>query len=529
MKKFLTKNIYLLSILVIYSFLMLLVLNWGIPNYNHPFTYHMDEWHQMQAIKNLFIYGTNNMEGSAHGPVLHFFLGGIFLTPFILTGYIDPFSISSSLQNIAMQGKIFQLLRIDTLLFGIGSIIILWKTIKDNFKISPFIPVSIFAFSPIWLSLSNYFKYDIALIFWLLLTLLTTLNYRKKPVLKNFIFASFFSGLALSTKISAAPIFLVLIFSYFLFTLKIKNNLKTLLLGAIIFFVTFVIFGIFDLVFLGKGDYYVYLYDNLVTTPKVSAALLLGIPWYFYILFVHYPLIFGWPLYFLFLASIFYLIVRVKEKFAKYLLFSIVVFCSSLVILKIDLRGNRSLVLLPFFILSITYLLEEIKRKVKKGYFTVLLCVLIIIQIAQSLPFVFFKLTPDIKETSSAWIKQNIKKEELIGLQNIPIYQGMSDLLLKDYYQSISGGKAYYEYQIIDSNVKNLPKTIILTNTDFNKNIINDKEENKLLQRLKKEKYILYKKFNPDLSYFYSNFDDLLFSGMIPITSISIYEKQNEI
>ncbi|OGH06033.1 MAG: hypothetical protein A2W22_03865 [Candidatus Levybacteria bacterium RBG_16_35_11] len=527
MKRIFWENIYLWPILLFYSFLMLLVIDWGIPNVNHPFNYHMDEWHQMQAVRDLFKYGTNNMEGAAHGPVLQFFLGGIFLVPFILIRYIDPFSISSSLQNLVMQERIFEVLRLNTLLFGVTSIIVLWKTIKDNFNISPLIPVLLFTFSPIWLSLSNYFKYDIALIFWILLAVWAMLNYHKRPILKNFLFASFFSGLALSAKASAVPIFPILIFSYFLFSKGIRKNITGLILGIAIFFVTFTTLGIPDLLFLKKGDYFVYFYDNLVTSPTASNDFILGAPWYIYILFTHYPLIFGIVLYLFSLVSIFFLIYKKllnsRNKTAIFILVSLFFFSLSLLALRLELRGNRSLVLLPFLILSITFFLQEIKR-IKKIPAYALITFLVAVQVIQSVPYVLFKTQLDTKQVSSEWITKNINKGLTIGLQPVPIYQGIPDFLLKDYYfgQKQTG---YYRYKLVDYKTKELPDIILLTNTNYNKNLINNKDEIKLLERLSKEGYKLQNEFIPNLNFFFSDFNNILFSGLFPVTDISIYKK----
>ena len=39
------------GLIIFYIVLMLSLINWGIPSNNHPFTYFMDEWHQLQAVR----------------------------------------------------------------------------------------------------------------------------------------------------------------------------------------------------------------------------------------------------------------------------------------------------------------------------------------------------------------------------------------------------------------------------------------------------------------------------------------------
>ena len=49
---YIKQNKTIVVIIAIYSLSMLSILNWGIPNPNHPYNYHMDEWHQLQSIRN---------------------------------------------------------------------------------------------------------------------------------------------------------------------------------------------------------------------------------------------------------------------------------------------------------------------------------------------------------------------------------------------------------------------------------------------------------------------------------------------
>jgi hypothetical protein len=61
---------FLIFICFIYVFLVFSTIKFGIPNINHPYPYHMDEWHQLSAVADTFIHGTPNMFGSANGTIL---------------------------------------------------------------------------------------------------------------------------------------------------------------------------------------------------------------------------------------------------------------------------------------------------------------------------------------------------------------------------------------------------------------------------------------------------------------------------
>jgi glycosyltransferase involved in cell wall biosynthesis len=535
LKLFSKDNIGLTIIVSVYSVMLLSVVNWGIPNTSHPFTYHMDEWHQLQAVRSVFKFGTNNIAGAANGPMFQFILSGIYLIPFYFLKIINPFVIKSSVGSLGIQENLFIILRLNTLLFGILSIIILWKTLKRFIKINPFFPTFLFAFSPIWISLSNYFKYDIALMFWLMLSMYQIMKYIEKPSLKLFLVASFVSSLAVCTKISAMPILLVLVIAYLIVFKQTNNKVRIIILGLLTFVVTFVLMGIPDLVLLHKGSYYEYFYSNIVSGPNLTENFILKFPWYLYLLIVQYPILFGISFYLIFIVSLFYVIFKMIYKWLKnkqserkviFLLFSLVLFGISLAVLKINAWGNRSLVLLPFMALIVAYLLKDL-RKYSKNIYYILLVILLIIQCIQTFDINFIKLRKNTREISSEWFVKNISNKEIIGLENIPIYQGIPDVLLKDYYLQNKSNNINYKFKIVDSKTLNLPQTLVVTNFDFDKVMVRDSEKRKLMSRVFINKY---KKIDSFLSNFLIidkvfNYNDIYFAGLIPLTSIDIYKK----
>ena len=73
----------------------------------------------------------------------------------------NPFVIKNSLQHIAEQHRMFELLRINTLLWGIGTLTIIMYIAKKYLKTNSFISGVLFAVTPVFLVLSGYYKYDI--------------------------------------------------------------------------------------------------------------------------------------------------------------------------------------------------------------------------------------------------------------------------------------------------------------------------------------------------------------------------------
>ena len=87
-----------------------------------------------------------------------------------------------------------------------------------------------------------------------------------------------------------------------------------------------------------------------------------------------------------------------------------------------------------------------------KYIFGSLLVLVIISQIFISLRWMSLKTSPSIQENSSIWIIKNLPKGAEIGLENVPIYQGIPDFIKKEFYyeQEKVGKDNLITYRIID-------------------------------------------------------------------------------
>lgn len=534
-------NKWTLLIIGLYAICMLMLINWGIPNANHPFDYFMDEWHQAQAVRAVFTQGSPNIPGAANGSMFHFLLSGLLLIPFIVAGIVNPFVIKSSVENLEIQQKLFQVLRFNTLFFGIISIIIICYIAKKYFKLNPILISFLFVVNPIWLTLSNYFKYDIALIFWISLSFLCFLRYSVKTSIVNYALAAFVAGLAFSVKVSALPLLPILFILYFIFNEKRKENLKHLIIGAIIFISTFLIFGIPDLL-LGKGNINEYLYDNLIRTPGFASNYILGTNYIFYLIFKGASTVFGYFLFFLSGFAVIFTVVHLfKNKLREMInkryflvLISLFIFIFSITFLKIEARGNRLLVLLPFMILLSGFLINKL-IELKNGYLRKIVIFIFIIfflfQTIESFLWINLKLKVNLRQSSSVWIVRNIPFGTEIGIENIPIYQFLPDAILKDYYlkdRNISVS-TNYRLVVIDDKSSRLPSYVILTNENIAKNYMVSSPKKDLLNTLEKEDYkkIYYVEQDAALFNILRDRLDYFMSGLIqePL-SISVYKSK---
>ncbi|MCL5070808.1 MAG: glycosyltransferase, partial [Actinobacteria bacterium] len=82
--KLIFKNKVISFAIFTYVALMTFLIEWGIPNLNHPFNYAMDEWHFSQALRTFINYGTGSFSGAASIPFYHIISSIIFLLPFYL-------------------------------------------------------------------------------------------------------------------------------------------------------------------------------------------------------------------------------------------------------------------------------------------------------------------------------------------------------------------------------------------------------------------------------------------------------------
>ncbi len=538
-KKIVLKNKLLVFLILLYSTLLISVIGWGIPGSEHPFLYHMDEWHQLQSVKNVFKYGSPNMDGSANGTMFHFFLSGLYLIPFVLFKIIDPFSIKSAVDNLSMQASIFTVLRLNTMLFGLLTIIIVNK-ISKLLKINTIIAIFLFVFNPLWLMLSNHFKYDIALMFWFTFSIYLILKYCLKPTPSNFIIAGIFSAVAISVKVSVLPIIFVYIFSFLFFNSKFKYHLKTLFLGLTLLIVAVFLLGIPDFVFSNK-NIGLYLYQNLVTIPSFSQDINLGYSYFEYVFFYHFPTIFGHFFYLIFLISFFFLFTKTiidivrgkKDKLLIFILISLFIFLLSLIPLRYFITGSRALVLIPFMVIIVGIFISRVKTN--KTFLNKLLIVLFLIimvfQFIESFFWISLKYMDSPQRSASLWITKNIPIGKVIGIENIPIYQFEPDIVLLEFYD-FQYGKTLtnnYKYALVDESVKKLPDIIIISNSKLALEHEINTPKKFLIQRLLKENYVKKIEFNPYFKFYdlFGNTFNYMYSGLIAAPyDLSIYIKK---
>jgi hypothetical protein len=223
-----------------------------------------------------------------------------------------------------------------------------------------------------------------------------------------------------------------------------------------------------------------------------------------------------------------------KNKLGTLAFLTFLIFAVSLYPLKVEATNNRVLVLLPFMVIMVALFLNHIwwwsKNKFVKGALIILVIILLGIQFAESYSWFPIKLSADPRQTSSSWIIQNFPKGTLIGIENIPIYQHLPNIILKEFYleQYGVGIDANFKYNVINSRSAFLPKVLVITNDELEKSYLRKSDKTNLVNRLKNNGYKVIVRFKPDFKYFKIFNDELEYymSGLVQApNTISIYEK----
>ncbi len=529
-------------IIFVYILISLSQLQWGLPNSNHPFAYNMDEWAQAHSLKTTFTQGTPHVHGGGNGTVFFYVISGLLLAPFILFGFVNPFGITTSLEAIEIQQKLFEILRTQSVLYGVLSIILTTYIVQKYFKSNKFIAAFFLIINPLFLTLSFFYRYDTPVIFWILLSLLFSLRYLNLPTKKNFYISIFIAALASTIKVSAIPVVITCYIAFFLVTKQWWKHFRTIIYSGLLYVAIFILVGIPD-AFISFNQFTNWFFYSSISVSAESAKNTdFGMPYGIFYLFYNYPAIFGRFSYSLFVFSSFLLLIftirstinrLVKvEKYEVFLLLSFLTFVVSLIPLSVGAGGNRLLVILPFMGLIIS--LQT--RKLFYSFSLVhkicmfILVLGIIFQTLESFSWLTTRWYADPRVVSSSWIITSIPKGSTIGIENIPIFQFVPDIILKDFYnkQYDSTFKTIYNYQMIDGNNKQYPEYVLITNEKIAEKYLKRSDKKSILTKLKKQKYKRLITFTPNYSY-YSVFNNetLFYFSRITITpnTITIFKK----
>lgn len=146
----------------------------------------------------------------------------------------------------------YLLARFLTVIFGLLSVFVLYKMVRFLYsEQSALIASLLFAVLPLYVSLSQNAKCDVAMVFLILSSLFYLMKYHGDNQRKHYFIGCFLCGLAISTKYTAAPLFITCLLAYLLQSdlSAIRKNYQVLLGGSTLILAGFLLctpFAVFD-------------------------------------------------------------------------------------------------------------------------------------------------------------------------------------------------------------------------------------------------------------------------------------------
>lgn len=510
---------------LVYVAIELAGIGWGIPGKGRLFTYQMDEWHSLQAVRGVLTKRTNNIGGAAGGMMGYFISSAGWLAPFAVLKIVNPWVIKSVVTALDEQQKLFIILRLNTIAWGLlamwGAIMTLKemkisdKTVKGS--------VGWWITAPIWLTLSNYFKYDMAVVAGIWIFWWRMMKYIDKPTRKNLIWAGAAAGMGIAMKLSGLPMMGVVMWGWWRSgTRKWRDIFLALAaMGLIVGGI-----GMPDII-LGISNWHGQVADLTQNLSGQAKNIRLGMGFGQFWLVREFPAMFGRWWWVGAIIGLGVAVIRLRrDKKTEIVLVGLAGFGASLLSLGIWGGGNRATVLIPELVILAALAVEKIPKKWRTG----IIILGIMTQLLESGTWLAVKAGPGPRQISTIWMEQNIDPGVTIGVENIPIYQKLPDGVNYEFYKQTyeKDFKTKWKYKIVDSRSVELPKTIIITDGEYENKYWIRTPKKDLLERLRNEGYKLRADFKPDLNALNKLNGQLMFNltNLIPApTSIEIYQK----
>lgn len=404
-------------------------LNWG-----DSFFFHPDENNMANSILQ--------MNSESLNP--NFFAYGQF--PLYLTYFTTPRHDFSS---------IILTLRFWSATFSSLSVLFFYLIVKEFFKNKKTIIIStlFFILTPGLIQAAHFGTTESILIFVFLVNILLSIRILKNFKFKYILLASFFSALALATKVSAILLLTPIFLSLFLIYLK-NHKLLTFFKHSFLFllFTSFlsIIFSPYNLLDF-NSFFSSILYEIKVANGQslvfYTRQFLNTIPYLFQFQKI-FPYAISLPVLFLSLFGIFYL----PKKSKKLILILLPVLIFFLYQGQLFVKWTRFMApiffIFPFFV---SFFINKIKNKI-------ILITIVLLSIIPTLLFFQIYFTPDIRIQASNWIVSNFEENSKVisesgNVINIPIGNNSFDLYNFNFYELENNLQLEEELQnLIDSS-----------------------------------------------------------------------------
>lgn len=429
----------LVAIILIGLFLNTFGLKWGLPEGD----WHWDE--KVRILTNMIKNRTLNPH-YFNNPTLHTYLLGIWLAPYLLI--IKLSGIVNGVQSWAempahVKTNLFIIARLLSVFLGIATGYLTYLIGKKVFnRLTGIIAFLILILAPGFVTWSHFSTVDITSAFFSTFSLYYCIKIINKPTRRNYLLAGIFAGLALSTKYTAWILAVFILMAHFFSMVKqygvpkIKNIIrfiysKYLFIALCLMILCF--FATNPFVLIGFGEFKQHILNLFGSLSSSARAKYSFFDWQA----IHgLNSIFGTPTLILAALSIFFLVVKPREKkyHNLYLLISIMVYfiylnsCSFV-------RPRYLIIILPFIAIAIGHFYSSIIKRGKalKVASTILISGALIYQVILSL-CVDLCFTNDPKVQTRKWVMRNVSPNSIIHSHG---YSAFVNLHLPSRYQVI--------------------------------------------------------------------------------------------
>lgn len=505
---------------LIYAAIELATIGWGIPGPGRLFTYQMDEWHSVMAVRSVFTKGTNNITGSAAGMMGYFISSGVWLVPFVVTKVIDPGVIKSVVDGLDQQQKLLIVLRLSTIGWGLLAMAGAALTLREMGVEEKAGKGAIgwWIVAPIWLTLSNYFKYDMAVVAMIWICLWRMMKYLSRPSRRNLAWAGAAAGFGIALKLAGLPLLGIVAWGWW----RGEGRKGWDAVAAAAAFAVIVAgLGMPDVI-LGKGNWFGQVNDLTRNLPQQVNNLKLGVNFVAFWLAREFPALFGHLGWIVGLGGLVVAMGKVMagNKKVELAIVGLAGFWASIMTLGMGGGGNRATVLIPGLVILGAIGLE----KIKPGWRVWVIVIGMAVQLGEAGGWLAVKASPDPRQTSTVWMESHIEEGKTIGVENIPIYQKLPDKITYEFYKQTYDKtfRGKWKYEVIDAKSAELPGTVVVSDGKFEEKYWIRTPKKDLLARLKAEGYKLTAEFEP----VYKDMFMFNITNLVPApTSIEIYQK----
>lgn len=405
----------LFAIILVAISLRLIFINWSLPNQYHTATYNCDESTCLTKLQGInpskldFNPVSEKFDLALSEGTFHFYIYALTLKLISFTKWLTlTTSKEYYFNNIQEWSKFYLVGRLLSVFFGVFTVIITYVLAKRIYNLRVALLSALFvAIMPSHVIHSRYIIMNVPGLFWIILSFLFFKNILDYGRVKDYLLAGVSIGFAISTRYSAAPLSLMLIFIYILSD-KSMRNMRKIFFCAIAIVLAFII-----------GEPYAILdHNNFIRGVTAVSGVVAGQKFNLIknIVAVSNSFIDGLGL-FLFIVTLLGIILAMINKKKEDIMFLIWIFINVVFFVRAgaSATSGRILPALPFVVMLGARFIDFGWTKIPLigRSFT-----FIIVVSGLLFYFAYFQLLSqiDIRDLSSKWIMANIPQNSTIGL-----------------------------------------------------------------------------------------------------------------